>query len=79
VNAAIIYYGSILHENGEITLGQITAFLLYMIQLIFNFLMLSGVFANLAKISGAAEKMVEYMKYVPDVPADGGKSILPTR
>jgi len=77
VNAAIIYYGSVLHEEGDITLGQITAFLLYMIQLIFNFLMMSGVFANLAKISGAAEKMVEYMKYVPDVPAQGGMAIQP--
>lgn len=67
VNAAIIYYGSVLYNNNEITLGAITSFLLYMIQLIFNFMMLSGVASNLSKISGAAEKMVEYMKYVPDV------------
>lgn len=77
VNAAIIYYGSVLYNNNEITLGEITSFLLYMIQLIFNFMMLSGVASNLSKISGAAEKMVDYMKYVPDVNSDGGKAMKP--
>lgn len=75
VNAAIIYYGSVLYNNNEISLGEITSFLLYMIQLIFNFMMLSGVAANLVKISGAATKMVEYMKYVPDVNSEGGKAM----
>ena len=77
VNAAIIYYGSILYNDNEISLGEITSFLLYMIQLIFNFMMLSGVASNLSKISGAAEKMVEYMKYKPDVPTEGGKAMKP--
>ena len=77
VNAAIIYYGSVLYNDNQITLGEITSFLLYMIQLIFNFMMLSGVASNLSKISGAAEKMVDYMKYVPDVKADGGKAMRP--
>lgn len=31
VNAAIIYYGSVLYNNNEISLGEITSFLLYMI------------------------------------------------
>lgn len=75
VNAAIIYYGSVLYNDDEISLGEITSFLLYMIQLIFNFMMLSGVVANLVKISGASQKMVEYMKYVPDVNAEGGKAM----
>jgi len=77
VNAAIIYYGSILYNQNEISLGSITSFLLYMIQLIFNFMMLAGVASNLSKISGAAEKMVEYMKYVPDVTTEGGKAMKP--
>lgn len=56
VNAAIIYYGSVLFFDGDITLGGITSFLLYMIQLIFNFMMLAGVVANLVKIAGASQK-----------------------
>lgn len=75
VNASIIYYGSILYFDGDISLGGITSFLLYMIQLIFNFMMLAGVVANLVKIAGASEKMVEYMKYIPDVNSEGGDKL----
>ena len=46
-----------------------------MIQLIFNFMMLAGVVANLVKIAGASEKMVEYMKYIPDVNSEGGDKL----
>lgn len=38
-------------------------------------MMLSGVISNLVKISGAAQKMVEYMKYIPDVNSEGGKAM----
>jgi ABC-type multidrug transport system fused ATPase/permease subunit len=44
--AGIIYYGAILVEDGEITIGDISAFLLYMIQLLFNFAIVAAVFGN---------------------------------
>ena len=61
----IVYYGSILAKDGKITVGQITAFMLYMIQLVFNFAIIAGVFTNLFKMSGASQKIVEMMKIVP--------------
>jgi len=61
--AGIIYYGAVLVSNGDITVGAITSFLLYMIQLIFNFAIIAGVFANIFKMTGASQKIVSMMKY----------------
>ena len=72
VNAMIIYYGAILNREGEISVGEITAFLLYMIQLIFNFAIIAIVIGNVYKISGASEKIVEMMKTIVTVNATGG-------
>ena len=72
VNAMIIYYGAILNREGEISVGEITAFLLYMIQLIFNFAVIAIVIGNVYKISGASEKIVEMMKTIVTVNATGG-------
>ena len=72
VMAAIIYYGSRLSEKGEITVGQITSFLLYMIQLIFNFAIVAIVIANVFKVVGASQKVVSLMKHRPKVNSKGG-------
>jgi len=74
--AAIIYYGAILHKTGDITVGEITAFLLYMIQMIFNFVIISFVIGNIYKVSGASEKIVQMMKTEVVVNTSGGM-ILP--
>ena len=58
VNAGIIYVGAILYNDGMISIGEITAFLLYMIMLIINFVTLGFVFANLFKLMGASEKII---------------------
>ena len=72
VNALIIYYGAILVKDGAISVGEITAFLLYMIQLLFNFAIIAMVVGNVYKISGASEKIVEMMKTPVTVNASGG-------
>ena len=61
--AGIIYYGSVLCSTGDITVGDITSFLLYMIQLIFNFAIIAGVFTNIFKMAGASQKIVSMMKH----------------
>ena len=61
VMAGIIYYGSILNQRGEVSVGDITSFLLFMIQLIFNFAILAAVFGNVFKVAGASEKIVQMM------------------
>lgn len=71
-NAAVIYYGAVLVENGEITVGDISAFLLYMFQLIFNFAILGMVVGNVFKIIGASEKIIKMMQLIPTVNSKGG-------
>lgn len=58
VMAGIIWYGSILYANKEITVGEISTFLLFMIQLILNFASIAHVVGNVYKIAGASEKIV---------------------
>ena len=72
VNALIIYFGAQQAKNGEISVGEITAFLLYMIQLLFNFAIVAMVVGNVYKIAGASEKIVEMMKTPVTVNASGG-------
>ena len=74
-NAAIIYYGAVLHNDGELSIGDISAFLLYMIQLIMNFAIISIVFGNVFKVIGASEKIVLMMKWIPFINPRGGKTI----
>jgi len=59
-------------EDGEITVGDISAFLLYMFQLVFNFAILGMVFGNVFKILGASEKIIKMMKIKPQVNPKGG-------
>lgn len=73
--AGIIFVASILYENGEITIGKISSFLFYMIQLLFNFAMVSMVFGNVSAVVGASDKLVELMEYKPDIPVKGGQKL----
>ena len=54
--AGIIYYSSILVAEGKLTVGEIAAFLLYMIQLIINFAVLALVIGAVFRVLGASEK-----------------------
>lgn len=56
--AMTIYYGSILVREGELTVGDISAFLLYVSNLILNFVILGIVAGNVFKVAGASEKIV---------------------
>lgn len=74
--SVIVYIGSILAKNNDITIGEITSFLLYMIQLVFNFAIISFTFGNLFKMGGASEKIVGIMQLQPEVNY-GGKVTIP--
>lgn len=49
--------------------------MLFMVQLIFNFIAISFAMTNLFKLSGAAQKIVEIMKTEPDIKYAGGGMI----
>lgn len=59
--AAMVFYGAHLVEKGEITVGDITSFLLYMWNMRMNFFVIGFTFGTIFKVLGASEKMVEMM------------------
>ena len=77
--AVVIYFGAVLHNEGSISIGDITAFLLYMIQLLINFTVIALVFGNVFKMIGASEKIIELMQYLPAVNTNGGVTIADVR
>lgn len=73
--ALVIYRGSIEVEQGIITIGAISAFLLYMIQLVMNFAVISMVIGNVYKVIGASAKIITMMQKIPIIRTRGGKII----
>ena len=73
--AAVVYVGSILYQDGNITIGELSSYLFYMIMLTFNFSMVAMVFGNIASVIGASDKIVELMNYVPKINCTGGDII----
>lgn len=73
--ALVIYRGSIEVEQGIITIGAISAFLLYMIQLVMNFAVISMVIGNVYKVIGASAKIITMMQKIPIISTRGGKII----
>ena len=82
--ASVILYGSmigcilvarIIYDDNGITVGEVTSFMYYLLQLVFNFMMMSMVFANVASIMGASDKICELMQYQPAILSRGGDSI----
>jgi ABC-type bacteriocin/lantibiotic exporter with double-glycine peptidase domain len=57
----IIWYGSNLVFDGKISVGEISAFLLFMIQLIINFAILALVLGNVSKVAGASTRIISLM------------------
>lgn len=71
--AAVIYTASRMYENEKITIGEISAYIFYMIMLIINFAIIGSVFTNVAASVGAADKIVELINYEPGINTRGGE------
>lgn len=54
----VTYYGSVLFINGEIGIGGISAFLLYFINLLFNFIIVNFALERVYKVVGAGKKIL---------------------
>ena len=71
----VVYVARLQKEEGDITVGAVASFMYYMLQLVFNFMMMSMVFGNVASIMGASDKICELMQYQPDIKSRGGDQI----
>lgn len=72
----VIWYGANLAKENKISVGDISAFLLYMIQIIFCFMVMGFSIANMFKVAGAAQKVIAMMKSTPkSINTKGGDTI----
>jgi len=62
---SVLWYGSQLVINGELSTGQLTSFVLYTIGLSANLLGAGGIMNNVITAAGVAEKLFEYMEIEP--------------
>lgn len=56
-----------------ISLGSITSFLLYLMQLLINFMILAQVFGSIMSVIGASTKIVEILEHKPKINTEGGE------
>jgi len=71
----VVYVARILYEDNNISIGEVASFTYFMLMLVFNFMMLSMVFGNVASIMGAADKICELMQHEPAIKSRGGDTI----
>lgn len=58
IMSLVTYYGSVLFTEGEIGIGGISAFLLYFINLLFNFIVVNFALERVYKVIGAGKKIL---------------------
>ena len=68
----VLLYGAHLINSNQLTVGDLTAFLMYSLTVAFGIGGLSDVYADLMKAIGASERVFELMDRVPEVPFAGG-------
>jgi len=72
--AAVLWYGGVLLSAGQMSIGELTSFILYTFTVAFSIASLSGLWSEFAKASGASERVFELLD---GAPADTGGSQRP--
>ncbi|MBN2469333.1 MAG: ABC transporter ATP-binding protein, partial [Anaerolineae bacterium] len=65
--AGVIWWGGQGAVNGDISLGEIIAFVNYLRQTLFSLVMVSMLFARLSRAQASADRVVEVLDSVPEV------------
>ena len=73
--AGVIYYASVLFQDGETTIGSVSAYLFYMLTMQVYFYIVGMTLGNMAAILGASDRIVEHMFYEPAINVYGGDTI----
>lgn len=69
---AVLWYGSHLVLRGELTVGALSTFLIYSLQIAFSLGAIADIWADLNRASGASERVFELLDRVPAIPSGGG-------
>lgn len=70
---AVLWYGGRLVVDDALTMGELTAFLVYTMLIAGALGMLSDLWANFSRASGAAERIFEVLDRTPTMPIGGGR------
>jgi len=71
--AVVLWYGGSLVEQGKMTAGELTSFLIYTLTVAFSLGGISELWADLMRASGAAERVFEWLDRSAAIPlSDGG-------
>ena len=68
----IVFYAYILYVDDLISIGNILAYLNYMIMLMMNFGSIVGVLGQMGFMTGAADKLMQIILHVPLINFEGG-------
>lgn len=71
----IVWYGGTLVLQGSLSVGTLTAFLLYAVQIGASLAMLSGLFGNLMQAVGANDRVFQILDREPSIPLSGGRKL----
>ncbi|HZO75239.1 MAG TPA: ABC transporter ATP-binding protein [Ktedonobacteraceae bacterium] len=66
-SVAILWFGSIRIDNGDMQIGSLIAFLQYAMQILFSFLMLSMMFIMLPRAAASATRINEVLAIEPEI------------
>jgi ATP-binding cassette subfamily B (MDR/TAP) protein 9 len=70
-----LYVANELYKKGELKIGTISAFLMYLLSLLINFWILNFVFANVMNVFGASTKLFQIMNLKTKITTEGGLCI----
>jgi ABC transporter fused permease/ATP-binding protein len=70
--ALVFWYGGRLVLRGDMTVGQLTSFLIYTLMVAMALGGLADLWADFMRAAGAAERVFELLDRVPAIPAHGG-------
>ena len=70
--ALVLWYGGVLALQGAISLGDLTAFMLYTLFVAFGVAGWSGIYGNLMRAVGASERVFELVRRETEMPLSGG-------
>lgn len=73
--ALIVYIAGLLYMKGQMKIGLLTSFLFYLLQILFNFWILTFVFTTAVVVVGSSSKIIEIMESEPGINTSGGIKI----
>jgi ATP-binding cassette subfamily B protein len=64
---AILWFGSIRIDNGNMQVGDLMAFIQYIMQILFSLIMVSMIFVMLPRASASADRINEVLDIIPNI------------